>query len=269
MTPALLLVLEGLLLLASCVDLSRGYALLESSPRILLLVCAGIPPIIALWPWRRRAGLLRAPLLALAAGCLALGGFGLLENRGARLIRERWDASSRQRLEAQARAIEADFGSFLADLSRPLERGRAPFGNRRSAFVLAERVRSSSVLPQERLGSSIYRDDGSVVAWDGNSSEAPRTLLARPCPGPVYGIGGREASRRLYAVVCSGDSQVRTIRENGEQVRKFDGTSDYVYSAAVTPDGKVVVAGGQDSVLRVWNGTNAQIITTFIPPEAQ
>ena len=204
-TPILLLVFEGLVLIASCVDLSRGFALLGPSQRIALMVCAGIPPLVAVWPWRPRAGRLRAPLLAIAAGCLALGGLGLLENRGARLIRERWDASARQRLETQARAIEADFGSFLADLSRPLERGRAPFADRRSAFVLAERVRSSSVLPQELLGSSIYRDDGSVVAWDGNSSEAPRTLLARPCPGPVYGIGGREASRRLYAAVCSGD----------------------------------------------------------------
>src|SRR5882762_1425557 len=204
-TPILLLIFEGLVLIASCVDLSRGFALLGPSQRIALMVCAGIPPLVAVWPWRPRAGRLRAPLLAIAAGCLALGGLGLLENRGARLIRERWDASARQRLETQARAIEVDFGSFLADLSRPLERGRAPFADRRSAFVLAERVRSSSVLPQELLGSSIYRDDGSVVAWDGNSSEAPRTLLARPCPGPVYGIGGREASRRLYAAVCSGD----------------------------------------------------------------
>ena len=134
MTAALLVALEGLAFLTLCVDLSRGFALLDPLPRVLLLACAGIPPIVAWWPGRRRFGPPRAPLLALAAGCVALGALGLLEDRDARLIRERWDDSARQRLETQARTIEEDFRSFLADLSRPLERGRAPFGDRRSAF---------------------------------------------------------------------------------------------------------------------------------------
>jgi len=59
------------------------------------------------------------------------------------------------------------------------------------------------------------------------------------------------------------------VRENGESVRTFSGETDYVYSAVATPDGKIVVAGGQDSVLRVWSGMDGKAITNFPPPEGK
>jgi WD40 repeat protein len=68
------------------------------------------------------------------------------------------------------------------------------------------------------------------------------------------------------AVTTSGDGKVRLIREDGNEVRSFPGATDFVYSAAATPDGKIVIAGGQDGVLRVWNGTDGQLITSFPPP---
>jgi hypothetical protein len=39
-----------------------------------------------------------------------------------------------------------------------------------------------------------------------------------------------------------------------------------VFAAAASDDEKIVIAGGQDGVLRVWNGTNGQIIKQFEPP---
>ena len=68
------------------------------------------------------------------------------------------------------------------------------------------------------------------------------------------------------ALTSSGDSQVRIVRENGESVRTFAGAADYMYSASATPDGKVVVAGGQDSILRIWNGGDGNVLATFPPP---
>lgn len=68
------------------------------------------------------------------------------------------------------------------------------------------------------------------------------------------------------AVTTSGDGKVRLMREDGNEVRSYPGMTDFVYSAAATPDGKVVIAGGQDGVLRVWNGTDGQLITSFPPP---
>jgi WD40 repeat protein len=66
-------------------------------------------------------------------------------------------------------------------------------------------------------------------------------------------------------LATSGDNQVRLIKESGEKVRSFEGPADFMNAAAVTPDGKVVVAGGQDGVLRVWNGADAKLVTAFGP----
>src|SRR5207237_346449 len=44
------------------------------------------------------------------------------------------------------------------------------------------------------------------------------------------------------AITSSGDNQVRLVKETGEAVRSFTGAEDYVYSAAATPDGKLVIA---------------------------
>ena len=68
------------------------------------------------------------------------------------------------------------------------------------------------------------------------------------------------------AVASSGDSTVSTINEKGEKVRTFSGATDFIHSSAVTPDGRIVLAGGQDSILRVWSGTNGKPLATFAPP---
>lgn len=67
------------------------------------------------------------------------------------------------------------------------------------------------------------------------------------------------------ALITSGDGKVRWIKEDGTEVRAFAGATDFVYSAAATPDGRIVIAGGQDSILRVWNGTNGELTASFAP----
>ena len=70
------------------------------------------------------------------------------------------------------------------------------------------------------------------------------------------------------ALAASGDGKVRLVREDGNEVRSFSGANDFVESVAATPDGKTVIAGGQDSVLRVWDGTSGKLIASFPPPVA-
>ena len=71
------------------------------------------------------------------------------------------------------------------------------------------------------------------------------------------------------ALAVSGDAKVRLVREDASEVRSFAGATDFIESAAVTPDGQIVIAGGQDSVLRVWDGTNGKLLASFPPPEAR
>lgn len=67
------------------------------------------------------------------------------------------------------------------------------------------------------------------------------------------------------ALATSGDNQVRLVKENGEKIRAFDGPADFMNAAAATPDGTLVVAGGQDGQLRVWNGTDGKLMANFGP----
>ncbi len=60
-------------------------------------------------------------------------------------------------------------------------------------------------------------------------------------------------------LTSAGDNIVRTVKENGSGAKNLPGNADAMYCAAVTPDGKVIAAGGQDSVVRIWNGAGAEI----------
>ncbi len=64
-------------------------------------------------------------------------------------------------------------------------------------------------------------------------------------------------------VSSSGDSKVRLLAADGSQVRVFPDVADFVNAVAVSADGKIIVAGGQDSVLRVWNAADGKTLLTF------
>ena len=56
--------------------------------------------------------------------------------------------------------------------------------------------------------------------------------------------------------------------DNGSNVRDLSGATDFMYSAAASADGKTLVAGGQDSVLRIWKDDGASL-ATFAPPKIE
>ena len=67
-------------------------------------------------------------------------------------------------------------------------------------------------------------------------------------------------------LTSSGDNKVRLVGLDGKEVRVFPEVADFMQAAAVSADGKLFVAGGQDSVLRVWNAEGAKL-STFAPAE--
>ncbi|MEX2214027.1 MAG: c-type cytochrome domain-containing protein [Phycisphaeraceae bacterium] len=70
-------------------------------------------------------------------------------------------------------------------------------------------------------------------------------------------------------ITACGDSGVKMVKDNGQNVRAFAGASDFMHCVTVTPDGKVVAAGGQSSIVHVWNGTNGQEIVKFDAPKEE
>ena len=76
------------------------------------------------------------------------------------------------------------------------------------------------------------------------------------------GIGGE-------FLTASGDTRVRSMNEEGKTVREFSGNKGFLFSTAVTPDGQLILGGGQDSVLRIWNAKDGKNLFSIEPPAAE
>ena len=76
----------------------------------------------------------------------------------------------------------------------------------------------------------------------------------------------RFAGAGATLVTSSGDSKVRLLGADGNQVRVFPDIVDFMNAVAVSADGKVLIAGGQDGVLRIWNVADGKTLLNFPPP---
>jgi WD40 repeat protein len=108
--------------------------------------------------------------------------------------------------------------------------------------------------------------DNTVKVWDYEKGEQVRTIQAH----------GKQVTRLHFIgktpqiVTCSADQQVKFFNvENGGNVRNFGGMTDYIYAVDVSPDGNVVAAGGEEGIVRVYNGANGQVLRSLLPPDAQ
>ena len=64
-------------------------------------------------------------------------------------------------------------------------------------------------------------------------------------------------------VTSAGDNLVRIVTDEGAEVRAIAKLPDFMQSAASTPTGGTIIGGGEDSVLRVWDGTNGRELAAF------
>ena len=65
-------------------------------------------------------------------------------------------------------------------------------------------------------------------------------------------------------VSCSGDTSVRFHNApDGNNFRNFGGATDFMFRVAASSDLSLVVAGGEDGVLRVWNGLDGSVMKTM------
>jgi len=100
--------------------------------------------------------------------------------------------------------------------------------------------------------------DNVIKTWDAISGDRKQNI----------GGWGKEVTSIAYIgdtdqiIATSGDGRVRIIKEAGQDVRAWTVSPDFVTSAAASIDGSIVITGGQDGILRVWNGTNGAAIAT-------
>jgi WD40 repeat protein len=104
--------------------------------------------------------------------------------------------------------------------------------------------------------------DATIRVWNAGTGELSRTIVG--FDKQVTDI--RFIGDSINTVSSSGDKTVRLHRtDNGQNFRTFAGGTDFMYCVDATPDSRYVIAGGFDSVLRVWNGANGTILHELSP----
>jgi hypothetical protein len=108
--------------------------------------------------------------------------------------------------------------------------------------------------------------DGVIKVWDFEKGEQVRTLSGH----------SKQVTRLLFIgntaqiITCSGDQTVRWWNvDNGGLVRTFGGNKDFLYAVGVSSDGALVAAGGEEGVVRLYNGTTAKLIRQLAPPTVE
>ncbi len=108
--------------------------------------------------------------------------------------------------------------------------------------------------------------DNTVKVWDFEKGEQARTVQAH----------AKQVTRLLFVgkknefLTAGGDNQVKMFNAtNGGATKSFPGATDFIYAIGVNPEGTIVAAGGQEGVVRVYNGVSGALLKTLLPPDAQ
>jgi WD40 repeat protein len=108
--------------------------------------------------------------------------------------------------------------------------------------------------------------DNVVKVWDFEKGEQVRTI-----PGHGKQVTGLVfIGKTPQFATCSGDQTVRLWNvDNGGNTRNFSAPNDFLFALSVSPDGAVLAAGGQEGVVRLYNGNTGALIKDLLPPGAQ
>ncbi len=101
--------------------------------------------------------------------------------------------------------------------------------------------------------------DNLVKVWDAVSGDRKKNIEGYEKEVTAVRFSGASAT----LLTSSGDNRVRLVALDGKEVRAFPEVADFMQAAAITADGQVVVAGGQDGVLRVWNAADGKPLIVF------
>lgn len=97
--------------------------------------------------------------------------------------------------------------------------------------------------------------DGVVFAWDMILGERKRKIEG--WTKEVTSVQFIGATNQI--LTSAGDNRVRIVTDEGAEVRSIAKLPDFMQAVAATPNGTTIIGGGEDSVLRVWDGAGKEL----------
>ncbi|MCU0703977.1 MAG: NB-ARC domain protein [Fimbriiglobus sp.] len=114
----------------------------------------------------------------------------------------------------------------------------------------------------KKLVSCGADSDKMVKVWDYEKGEKLRDMTTHK----------NQTTRLVFVpktatfITCGGDGGSNLWNaDNGGNQKNFPGAKDFLYAVAVSGDGKVVAHGGEEGVVRLYNGDNGQLIKELLP----
>lgn len=104
--------------------------------------------------------------------------------------------------------------------------------------------------------------DGVVNVWSTESGERSKKITG--WGKEVTGLQFQGATNTI--VTSAADNQVRVVKDDGTEVRVMAKLPDFVQAAACAPGRSWIVGGGEDSVLRLWDGASGKELAVFQSP---
>ena len=108
-----------------------------------------------------------------------------------------------------------------------------------------------------------YRDEGFSGSKDRRAFVFEMTTgrLVKELEQNNQVLGVAFSADSKYLFTCGDNAVYQWEIATGKKVKTFEGTGSYaINSIAVTPDGRRLLAGGEDKVLRLWDLTTAKEI---------
>lgn len=107
--------------------------------------------------------------------------------------------------------------------------------------------------------------DNSIKIWDFEKGEQVRT---------IQNAHAKQITRLLFVgkspifITCGADNTVKrwNVDNGGNAGPNFPPANDSLYGVGTSADGAVVAAGGEEGIVRLYNGTNGQLIKQLLPP---
>lgn len=93
--------------------------------------------------------------------------------------------------------------------------------------------------------------EGTVVTWDMLIGERKKKIEG--WTKEVTSLQFIGATNQI--ITSGGDNRVRIVNDEGTEIRNITDLPDYMQAAVSTPNGTTLVAGGEDSLLRLWDAT--------------